>query len=180
MPRLIIALLAASLVSVAVPAAAHHADLDTRVAHHVSDDARVAAAPKDAKTDAKATARLPGTYKVLLDDETKKQLEETRKQVAEAGEAGDAMAAELLKMMEAMASIEVTFTATEMTMKFADQSETVTYEVLEETEDTVKLKTSGTKNAPNGNENFTIKVTEQGLVMSKEGDEQAITFVRKQ
>jgi hypothetical protein len=164
MSRLLTALLGAALVSMAVPA----------TAHHVPEDARMAAA--EAKMD--AASKLVGTFKVLLDEETKKKLEETKKKVAEAG-SDDAMASEMLKMMEAMSNIVVTFTKTEMTMSFAEQSETVTYTVSKQTGDTVTLKTSGTKNAPEGSENFTIKLTDAGLVMSKEGDEQTITFLRQ-
>ncbi|GEM_PF-3302644 len=177
MPRIVPLFAAVALTAAAATASAHHVPEDARVAHHVPEDARVAKSEADPAA-GEAAKKLVGTYQVLLGDEEKKQVEEARKKAAEAPE-GDELAAAMLQMLEAMASIKITFTATEMTMNVGEEAETVKYTVVEQTADTLKLKTEGTKNAPQGSEAFTIKLTEKGIVMSKDGDQQALTFLRQ-
>ena len=162
MSRILTGLVAAASIALfAVPATAHHVEADERIAE---------ASPVD---------KLLGKYKVHLDAETQAQLDEARKKAGDVAEAEQEMANAMLEMMEAMSKITVEFSKDTMTMAFGDQSESVKFAVVSAEADTIKLKTEGTKNAPEGSKSFTIKLTATGIEMSKEGDPQVLTFKRQ-
>lgn len=131
----------------------------------------------EAKKDGVAAQKLIGEYSVHLDAETTAQLDEARKKAAAAGEGS--LEAQLVEMLEAMAKLRVTFTATEMIASMGDERQALPYKVVSSTADTVVLDAIGVKGDAEAKERYTIRLTEQGFVMVEDdAPDKATTFLR--